>query len=136
MHEYLRNTLVSRYEDCEHCKCRSQFTCIKCIFCWSCHWKQEESEKLQILSPRLTYTFYPSYLNDNYLGSTAYKTKKSQQEIRDYQQVVMTNVFGEATEPICNYRTCHHGFSLHGLDTHICQCQHPQNLVVGVTKKL
>ena len=39
-------------------------------------------------------------------GSTAYKTKKSQQEIRDYQQVMVTNVFGEATEPICNYRTC------------------------------
>jgi hypothetical protein len=136
MHEYLRDTLVSLYEDCKHCKCRSQFTCIKCGFCWSCHWKQEELEKLKIWSQGITNAFHPSFLKNNYSESTEYKMEKSQLEIGDYKQVMVTTVFGEVTEPICNYRRCHHSFSMHGLNNHICQCQHPQNLVVGVTKKL
>ncbi|MGB6626520.1 MAG: hypothetical protein WBE61_00130, partial [Nitrososphaeraceae archaeon] len=48
VHEYLRN---SRYEYCHSCKTRTQFTCIKCGFCWSCHWLIEEMERI---SPYLT----------------------------------------------------------------------------------
>jgi hypothetical protein len=42
VHEYLRNTI---YEYCNSCKKRTQFTCVKCGFCWSCHWLKEEMEK-------------------------------------------------------------------------------------------
>jgi anaerobic ribonucleoside-triphosphate reductase len=48
VHEYLRNP---RYEYCNSCKTRTQFTCIKCGFCWSCHWLKEEMERI---SPYLT----------------------------------------------------------------------------------
>ena len=41
-HEYLRNT---EYQYCNSCKNRTQFTCVKCGFCWSCHWLKEEIEK-------------------------------------------------------------------------------------------
>ena len=66
------------------------------------------------------------YINILYNSeSTESKMEKTQMEIGDYQQVMVTTVFGEITEPICNYRRCHHGFSTHGLNNHICQCQHP-----------
>jgi len=32
MHEYLRDMLISKYEECKFCKTRSQFTCVKCGF--------------------------------------------------------------------------------------------------------
>jgi hypothetical protein len=43
-HEYLRDTLAFEYMECRSCKKRSQLTCIKCRFCWSCHWKREREE--------------------------------------------------------------------------------------------
>jgi hypothetical protein len=42
-HEYLRDT---RYVYCNSCKKRIQFACIKCGFCWSCHWLKEEMERI------------------------------------------------------------------------------------------
>ena len=42
VHEYLRNI---GYQYCNCCKNRTQFTCVKCGFCWSCHWLKEEMEK-------------------------------------------------------------------------------------------
>ena len=47
-HEYLREPLMHRYVHCKYCHERSQFTCIKCGVCWSCHWKREEEEKKQL----------------------------------------------------------------------------------------
>jgi len=42
MHEFLRDTSVPlKYEQCKSCETRTQMTCIRCSFCWSCHWKQE-----------------------------------------------------------------------------------------------
>jgi len=45
LHDYLRDTLESRYNECKSCNNRTQFTCILCGFCYSCHWKKEEMEK-------------------------------------------------------------------------------------------
>ena len=42
-HEYLRN---NKYEYCNCCKNRTQFTCVKCGSCWSCHWLKEELERI------------------------------------------------------------------------------------------
>ena len=44
-HEYLRDTLSFRYQECKSCRNRTELTCIKCGFCYSCHWKKEELEK-------------------------------------------------------------------------------------------
>ena len=54
-------------------------------------------------------------------------TEQQQQE-----QTKVIDVFGQKTEPICNYHTCHHKFSLHGLGNRICKCNHPQNHTIGV----
>ena len=48
MHEYLRDTLVYRYRECKSCANRTEFTCIKCGFCWSCHWKMEQIERIDL----------------------------------------------------------------------------------------
>ena len=46
-HDYLRDTLVSTYKECISCNIRTQFTCVKCGYCYSCHWKREELEKIE-----------------------------------------------------------------------------------------
>jgi hypothetical protein len=57
-----------------------------------------------------------------------------QQLITEQQeQTKVIDVFGQKAEPICNYHTCHHKFSLHGLGTRICKCNHPQNHITGVS---
>ena len=45
-HEYLRDSILPRYKECESCKIRTQLTCLICSFCWSCHWKIEELAKI------------------------------------------------------------------------------------------
>ena len=45
VHEYLRDTRYT-YCNCNFCKTRTQFTCIRCGFCWSCHWLKEEMERI------------------------------------------------------------------------------------------
>jgi hypothetical protein len=47
-HEYERDTLSFRYEECKSCRSRTQLTCIKCGFCYSCHWKKEEVERREL----------------------------------------------------------------------------------------
>lgn len=48
-----------------------------------------------------------------------------------YTRTNVIDVFGRATEPICDYLRCHHKFSEHGLGMRICQCKHPCNRAVG-----
>jgi hypothetical protein len=43
------------------------------------------------------------------------------------------DVYGQQTEPICNYRTCNHKFSTHGHSSRTCKCRHPLNYAVGVS---
>ena len=45
-HEYLRDTVVWKYQKCESCMQRSLFSCVACGFCWSCHWKVEQLSKV------------------------------------------------------------------------------------------
>ncbi|MDW3625753.1 MAG: hypothetical protein QOK72_03840, partial [Nitrososphaeraceae archaeon] len=45
MHEYLRDTIANRYDECKSCNTRTEFTCVRCNYCWSCHWKKEIMEK-------------------------------------------------------------------------------------------
>ena len=45
-HEYLRDTIDYKYYECRSCNVRTQFSCIICGFCWSCHWKIEQLAKI------------------------------------------------------------------------------------------
>ena len=50
-----------------------------------------------------------------------------------HQQTKVIDVYGQQTEPICSYRTCHHKFSVHGYGNHNCKCRHPLNYATGVS---
>jgi hypothetical protein len=45
-HEYLRDSIGYKYHECRSCNVRTQFSCIVCGFCWSCHWKIEQLAKV------------------------------------------------------------------------------------------
>src|ERR671913_2582425 len=47
-HEYIRDTMSFRYRDCISCGNRTEFTCIKCGYCYSCHWKKEQIEAIEL----------------------------------------------------------------------------------------
>ena len=127
-HEYLRNSLDSKYRECMSCASRTEFTCTICGFCWSCHWKMERVEKFDLLDTR---TGAPS-------SSFSVGQEKGKQDERRLDKTVhytsiprAINVFGIVSEPICDYLRCHHAFSLHGLRAGKCKCKHPQNAAIG-----
>jgi hypothetical protein len=128
-HEYLRDTLDMRYTRCVSCGNRTEFTCIRCGFCWSCHWKMEQVEKFRLLDRSL---------NGGRLSPpSSYPVAQGRQERRPEKTgnflstVRAINVFGIKSEPICDYLRCHHEFSLHGLRASKCKCKHPQNAAIG-----
>ena len=48
LHEYIWDTLSFRYQNCISCRTRTEFTCIKCGYCYSCHWKKEQIEEIEL----------------------------------------------------------------------------------------
>ena len=124
-HEYQRDTLVLDYKECVSCKIRTQFTCAVCGYCYSCHWKEEELEKLELESPAATMSKeeHPQ----------AHTIIIEQSTSSSQQQTKIIDVYGKQIEPICNYRTCHHKFSVHGDSTHGCKCSHPINYATGIS---
>jgi hypothetical protein len=130
MHEYLRDTIANRYDECKSCNIRTEFTCIRCNYCWSCHWKKEIMEKKE------------KEMDRNRLQSLLVEDKGNLNSSNIMNQhlvdenisipVQMVNVFGEQIEPFCNYYRCHHKFSEHGYKNHSCKCKHPQNTIVGI----
>lgn len=129
-HEYLRDTLNSEYRKCNSCANRTEFTCIRCGFCWSCHWKMEQVEKFGLLDRPFT-SGGPnpsSYSLDQEKG----KQQRRPEKTGHYPMTARAiNVFGINSEPICDYLRCHHVFSVHGLRTGKCRCRHPQNAAIG-----
>jgi hypothetical protein len=132
-HEYLRDTLTFRYRECKSCGTRTQPTCIKCGFCYSCHWKKKEVEK-QLFDNKY-YKTYSSPLIPSRKNKLTKEEKqkgedkKQSQEQKQQQQLIM-NIFGQVSEPICTYYRCHHKFSLHGSSR--CRCRHPTNKTLGI----
>ena len=51
------------------------------------------------------------------------------------QQIMAMDVYGQQIEPICNYRTCHHKFLVHGHNTRRCKCRHALNYATGVSMR-
>ena len=136
MHEYLRDTLIYRYTECESCTNRTEFTCIKCGFCWSCHWKKEQAEKIESYTNKfLNSSSVPPFLKKYSQSSVEEKPQQLHPLFYRPTTTTVIDVFGEEAEPICNYLRCHHKFSVHGLGKRICQCKHAQNITIGVSKK-
>jgi|SRR5918999_1655261 hypothetical protein len=146
-HEYERDTLSFRYEQCKSCKNRTQLTCIKCGFCYSCHWKKEEVEKKEFRNK--LESIYLSSLSsskprdesttaeedDDELQKQKEEEEQEEEQETEQSQGMIVNVFGQKSEPICTYYRCHHKFSLHGIGrSYRCKCKHPMNKTLGVFK--
>jgi hypothetical protein len=100
---------------------------VKCGYCYSCHWKEEESEKVESESSA---TANSAFEKKHSQPATIIIEQSSSQ---GQQQQKVIDVYGRQIEPICNYRTCHHKFSVHGHGTHGCKCRHPLNYAAGVS---
>jgi hypothetical protein len=126
-HEYTGETLSLRYQNCISCHRRTEFTCVKCGYCYSCHWRREQIEKIE-LRDRLK-DFYVSLSGND---DAKQKPRLKQDEVTDegVDKWRTLNVLGQPAEPICNYYGCHHKFSLHG--SRRCRCKHPTNKVLGI----
>ena len=114
-HEYLRDTLIPTYKDCSSCNTRTQFTCVKCGYCYSCHWKIEESGRI----------------NPAVLGKYSPPATRVIEQLPAGQQIAM-DVYGRQIEAICSYRTCHHKFSSHSHGRK-CKCRHPLNCPMEIS---
>ena len=131
MHEYLRDTIANRYDECKSCNIRTEFTCVRCNYCWSCHWKKEIIEKkekeIAIDRSRSLLVENKGILNP----SEIMNQHRVDENISNLVQMI--NVFGEQIEPVCNYYRCHHKFSEHGYKSHSsCKCKHQQNNIAGI----
>ena len=47
-HEYTGESLSFRYQNCISCHRRTEFTCVKCGYCYSCHWRKEQIEEIEL----------------------------------------------------------------------------------------
>jgi hypothetical protein len=113
-HEYERDTLSYRYQECKSCRNRTQLTCIKCGFCYSCHWKKEEVERREFrnkLESVYLSLLLSSKLRDESTTTAAeeedddelqqQKKEEVEEEETEQSQGLIVNVFGQKSEPIC-----------------------------------
>jgi hypothetical protein len=137
VHDFLRDTLVSTYKECIYCKGRTQFTCAKCRYCYSCHWKKEELDRAQLKTLATTANSanlgkYSQAATTRIIGQSP-TTPAPYQQLRGQQQEKAVDVYGQETEPICSYLTCQYKFSLHSVRS--CRCRHALNYASGVSLK-
>jgi hypothetical protein len=138
-HEYIRDSLRFRYENCISCENRTQYTCIKCGYCYSCHWKREQLEEIEQRDNLKDFYVSVSKANKDNHQEKKLKTHRQQYDTaeKDHQQIQglekwgTLNALGQPAEPICTYYRCHHKFSLHG--TRSCRCKHPMNKTLGIS---
>jgi hypothetical protein len=123
-HEYTGESLSLRYQDCISCHRRTEFTCVKCGYCYSCHWRREQIEEIELRN-RLK-DFYVS-LSEGNNDEKQNPQLKQDEEMGKWRTL---DVLGQPAEPICNYYGCHHKFSLHG--SKCCRCKHPTNKALGI----
>jgi hypothetical protein len=128
-HEYTGEAFSLRYQDCISCGHRTEFTCIKCGYCYSCHWKREQVEKIELRDNLKDFYVSLSKANND---DDQQKQKLEQYEVKDQElgKWGTLNVLGQPAEPICTYYRCHHKFSLHG--SRRCRCKHPTNKALGI----
>ena len=128
-HEYTGEAFSLRYQDCISCGHRTEFTCIKCGYCYSCHWKKEQVEKIELRDNLKDFYVSLSKPSDD---KDKQKQKLEQYQAKNYEleKWGTLNVLGQPAEPICTYYRCHHKFSLHG--SRRCRCKHPTNRALGI----
>ena len=129
-HEYTGEAFSLRYQDCVSCGHRTEFTCIKCGYCYSCHWKREQVEKVELRDNLKD--FYVSLSKASDKDNEKQKVQQdATKDLRKRSEGWRTlDVLGQPAEPICTYYRCHHKFSLHG--SRRCRCKHPMNKTLGI----
>lgn len=129
-HEYTGESLSLRYQDCISCHRRTEFTCVKCGYCYSCHWKREQVEEIELRDNLKD--FYASQSTASNNDSQKSELQQAGTTSRDQrtERWGTLNVLGQPAEPICTYYRCHHKFSLHG--SRRCRCKHPTNKTLGI----
>jgi hypothetical protein len=126
-HEYIRNILPFSYRDCISCGNRTNLACIRCSYCYSCHWKKEKEER-RLLEDKISEIF-PSplfYVRKN----VPIDKEAKRQPLAERPRQLVVDVNGRTSEPICRYHGCDHKFSLHGSGS--CKCKHPTNKALGI----
>jgi hypothetical protein len=130
-HEYIGDALMG-YKDCILCRHRTEFTCVKCGYCYSCHWKKEQMEEIE--SRDNLKDFLLSLSKDRNEDSQELKSQKQEENKSttrsESEKWGTLDVLGQPAEPICTYYRCHHKFSLHG--SRRCRCKHPTNKALGI----
>ena len=132
-HEYIRDTLYFRYQDCISCRNRTEFTCVKCGYCYSCHWKKEQVEEIELRNNLKDFHASLSKLKGESANSNNDPEWKQQDVKSDEKKSEIwgtLDVLGRQSEPVCTYYRCHHRFSLHGSSR--CRCKHPNNKALGI----
>jgi hypothetical protein len=122
--EYIRDILPFKYQECSSCGIRTNLACIRCGYCYSCHWMKEKEESLNIRLPRY-------FLRPPTSPIEKILEQQPSQEMR--QQRLIIDVHGTTSEPICRYHGRDHKFSAHGAGR--CKCKHPSNKQLGVFTK-
>jgi hypothetical protein len=130
-HEYIREILPFRYQECSSCGNRTDLTCIRCGYCYSCHWKKEKEER-RLLEDKITEIF-PSPMYSAIKKVPMEKVLEQQPLQESRQQRLIIDVQGRISEPICSYHGCDHKFSVHGVGQ--CKCKHPSNKALGTFNK-
>jgi hypothetical protein len=126
-HEYIRDTLTFSYHECRN---RTNLTCIKCGYCYSCHWKKEGAEKrLLDITLNEIFSLSPSSTRKN---AQILQEAKEPPLPQQHQQQLIVGVHDRTSEPICTYHRCDHKFSLHGQSSHDYKCKHPTNKTLGI----
>jgi hypothetical protein len=64
MHEYFTSYIKPSYGECVDCKKRTTHICLKCSYCYSCHFKIENIEKENISKKRALIAKYDRYHGD------------------------------------------------------------------------
>jgi hypothetical protein len=130
-HEYIRDILPFRYQECSSCGNRTDLTCIRCGYCYSYHWKKEKEEK-SLVENKIAEIFpRPMYHAIQKVPMEKLLEQQPLQESR--QQRLIIDVQGRIAEPICSYHGCDHKFSVHGVGQ--CKCTHPSNKALGAFNK-
>ena len=129
-HEYTGESLSLRYQDCISCHRRTEFTCVKCGYCYSCHWKREQVEEIELRDNLKDFYASQSTASNNDSQKSELELAGTTSRDQRTERWGTLNVLGQPAEPICTYYRCHHKFSLHG--SRRCRCKHPTNKTLGI----
>jgi hypothetical protein len=127
-HEYIRDILPFRYQKCISCGNRTDLTCVRCSYCYSCHWKKEKEER-RLFEDRISEIFPSPFLRSG--KKAPIKTGVQHQLLPEKpKRQLVVDVHGRTSEPVCTYHGCDHKFSDHGFGG--CKCKHPTNKALGI----